>query len=435
MKRVAVPGIIALLCTALAASAAEVRDLRLWRAPDHTRLVLDLSEPVKHQLLQLDNPRRLVIDMERTQMRAGYDDLPLQTTPITGLRHGIRSGHDLRLVLELSAAVTPKSFLLGPAGGASDRLVLDLYDRERGSEAPAATKVARSDERRDVVIAIDAGHGGEDPGAIGPGGLYEKKVVLAISRELKRLFDAQEGFKATLIRSGDYYIAHRRRRELARERRADLFVSVHADAFRDKRARGASVYALSTRGATSTTASYLAEKENAADLIGGANIAELDNTLAFALADMSMGWTLESSLTLGASVLGELGEVARLHKKQVEQAAFLVLKSPDIPSILVETGFISNPEEARRLNDASYRRRLAASMHRGIVHWFETHPPDGTLLAWRREHGYQKYTIVRGDTLSEIAARFKVSVATLKRVNELRGNRILIGQTLRIPAG
>lgn len=427
--------ILLLLLAASAVPATELRELRLWRAPDHTRLVLDLSGPVEHRLLELPDPPRIAIDLRRTRLATSYNGLPLADTPIARLRHGIRDGYDLRLVLELRASVDPRTFLLGPAGGAGDRLVIDLFDRESAGAAPRVTRSARSDERRDLVVAIDAGHGGEDPGALGPGRLREKQVALEVARELHRLFEAEPGYAPTLIRSGDYYVSLRGRRELARKRRADLFVSVHADAFRDARARGASVYALSISGATSTTASYLAQKENAADLIGGASMADMDNTLAFALADMSMGWTLETSLNVGDSVLRELGQVARLHKRRVEQAGFAVLKSPDIPSILVETGFISNPDEARRLASAAYRRRLAASIHRGIVGWYEAHPPDGTLLAWRREHGVTEYTIVRGDTLSEIAARFRVSVATLKRFNDLRSNRIMVGQTLRIPAG
>lgn len=413
--------------------AVEVRDVRLWRAPDHTRLVLDLSGPVEHRLLLLDNPSRVVLDLSDTTLAAKYDDLPLGNTPIRQLRSGVRDGTGLRLVLDLRATVTPKSFALRATDQAPDRLVIDLFDESSPSPEPSVKKSAHSDERRNIVIAIDAGHGGEDPGASGPGRLREKQVVLEIAKELHKLFEKQPGFSPTLIRSGDYYISLRGRRDLARKREADMFVSVHADAFRDKRARGASVYALSTSGATSTTASYLAQKENAADLIGGVSLSDKENTLALTLADLSMTSTLDSSLNVGASVLSEVGRVARLHKKQVEQAGFAVLKSPDIPSILVETGFISNPEEARRLADASYRRKLASSIHRGIVDWFSAHPPPGSLLAFQREQGAREYIIIRGDTLSGIAQRFSVNVATLRQLNGLRDNRILVGQTLRIP--
>jgi N-acetylmuramoyl-L-alanine amidase len=426
-------GFALLFVTAQAAQAAQVRDVRLWRAPDHTRLVLDLSAPVEHRLLILDNPRRVVLDLTDATLATAYDDLPLDNTPIRTLRSGVRNGADLRLVLDLRAAVAPKSFALRATDQASDRLVIDLFDQDQGNAEPSVKKSAHSDERRDVIIAIDAGHGGEDPGASGPGGLREKQVVLEISQELRRLFEKEPGFNPTLIRSGDYYISLKGRRDLARKREADMFISVHADAFRDKRARGASVYALSTSGATSTTARYLAQKENAADLIGGVSLSDKEDTLALTLADLSMTSTLDSSLNVGSSVLGNLGRVARLHKKQVEQAGFAVLKSPDIPSILIETGFISNPDEAKRLADSAYRRKLAQSIHRGVVGWFSAHPPPGSLLAWQREQGAREYTIVRGDTLSDIASRFNVSLGELRQLNGLSTNRILVGQTLRIP--
>jgi N-acetylmuramoyl-L-alanine amidase len=414
--------------------AADVSELRLWRAPDHTRLVLDMSGPAPHRLMELDNPRRIVVDVNDTALRANLDDLPLEGTPISAVRSGVRNGDDLRLVLDLREHVRPRSFALKATERAADRLVIDLYDLTPEAAAPTAVKRASSDDRRDVIIAIDAGHGGEDPGALGPGRIKEKEVVLEIAKELHRLFRATPGFSPTMIRTGDYYISLKGRRDLARRRQADMFVSVHADAFRDARARGASVFALSTRGATSTTASYLAQRENAADLLGGVSLADKEDTLAMTLADLSMTATLDSSLNIGTSVLGEVGGFARLHKRQVEQAGFAVLKSPDIPSILVETGFISNPEEARKLSTESYRRRMAAAIHEGIVGWFQIHPPTGTLLAYQREQGLREYTIVSGDTLSGIAARFNTSVASIKRFNDLQGSQILIGQTLRIPA-
>ncbi|WP_439107376.1 N-acetylmuramoyl-L-alanine amidase [Congregibacter sp.] len=429
--------LILLLCATpslLHAKAIEVKDLRLWRAPDHTRLVLDLSGPTEHRLLELQNPRRLVVDVTDALLVAEIASLELEKTPISRIRSGVREGDDLRLVLDLSEAVRPRSFALKASEVADHRLVIDLYDLETEVAAPAVKKSARSSDRRDIVIAIDAGHGGEDPGASGPGRLREKQVVLEIAKELHSLFKADPGFAPTLIRSGDYYVSLKGRRDLARKRQADMFVSIHADAFRDKRARGASVYALSTRGATSTTASYLAQRENAADLLGGVSLGDKEDALAMTLADLSMTATLDSSLNLGASVLGEMNQFARLHKNQVEQAGFAVLKSPDVPSILVETGFISNPEEAKKLASASYRRRMARAIHTGIVQWFRGHPPPGSLLAHLRDAGEQEYTIVGGDTLSGIAQRFNVNVNLLSQYNNLRNSKILVGQTLRIPA-
>ncbi|MEM7691437.1 MAG: N-acetylmuramoyl-L-alanine amidase [Pseudomonadota bacterium] len=416
-----------------ATDGAEVRDLRLWRAPDHTRLVLDMDGPAEHRLIELSDPRRVVIDVQNTKLLASTKGLELANTPIVQVRSGVRNGTDLRLVLDLRKQIRPRSFTLNATENSADRLVVDLYDFAESTSEPRVTKRAERTERRPIVIAIDAGHGGEDPGALGPGRLREKVVVLEIARELHRLFQKDRGFTPTLIRSGDYYVSLYGRRDLARKRQADMFVSIHADAFRDRRARGASVYALSTRGATSTTASYLAQRENEADLVGGVSLSGKEDALALTLADLSMTATLDSSLNVGASVLEEMDSIARLHKKQVEQAGFIVLKSPDVPSILVETGFISNPEEARKLADPAYRGRMAAAIHRGIVSWFRSHPPPGSLLAYERDKTPRRYTIARGDTLSEIALRFNVTVALLKQYNDLPGNRILVGQTLQIP--
>ena len=283
------------------------------------------------------------------------------------------------------------------------------------------------------TVVIDAGHGGEDPGALGPGRVREKDVVLAIAKELSALFKADTGFQSTMIRSGDYYVSLRGRRDLARKRQADLFVSIHADAFKRKQANGASVYALSTRGATSTAASYLAKRENAADLVGGVTLSDKDDLLAGVLADLSMTSTLDTSLKLGDKVLRNVDDVARLHKKNVEQAGFAVLKSPDIPSILVETGFISNPQESKKLATRSYQKRMAHAIHRGIRDWFLAHPPSGTLLAWQKKQGGQQYVIARGDTLSAIAQRFSISLADLKSYNSITSSKIMVGQKLTIP--
>jgi N-acetylmuramoyl-L-alanine amidase len=416
--------------------AAEVRDVRLWRAPDHTRIVFDLSAPVAHSLISLENPDRIVVDIDDIQLQASLDKLKLDDTPITGIRSGIREGRDLRVVFDVNARVEPRSFALKANAQAGDRLVVDLYDRAGHSPGaePAIKKRIDTGGRRDIIVAIDAGHGGEDPGALGPGKLREKDVVLAIARELYSLLEQDSGFKPTLVRSGDYYVSLKGRRDIARERQADLFVSIHADAFTRPQAHGASVYALSTKGATSTMASYLAQRENAADLVGGVSLSDKDDVLAGVLADLSMTSTLDTSLKLGSTVLSRMDAIAKLHKSNVEQAGFAVLKSPDVPSILVETGFISNPAEARNLSTRSYQQKMARAIHTGIRDWFSLHPPAGTLLAWQKQQGGQQYTIARGDTLSGIAQRFNVSVNDLKHVNGLSDTRIMIGQTLKIPA-
>ena len=421
------------LASVLTVSAADVNAVRLWRAPDHTRVVLDLSEAAEFSTLSLENPERFVVDLSQSRLTASLTALPLEGTPLSGVRSGIRQGADLRLVFDLSASVRTSVFLLPPNDTTGHRVVIDLFDKTPTEEPEPVLSVESLESRRDIVIAIDPGHGGEDPGALGPGGLREKTVVLQIARRLENQLAKIPGFKPMLVRTGDYYVSLKNRRDKARALEADLFVSIHADAFREKSARGASVYALSTRGATSTTAQYLADTENAADLVGGVELAEMDPMLAGVLADLSMTGTLDASLNLGALILEQIDGVARLHKKRVEQAGFAVLKSPDVPSLLIETGFISNPGEAERLATPAYQDKMARAIRRGIQSWFARQPPPGTLLAWQREQGGREVTIAAGDTLSEIAERYGVTVASIKTNNGLSRDMIYVGQTLVIP--
>ena len=434
MSRAWIGAILVFLLTATTAIAGDVHEVRLWRAPDHTRVVFDLTGPAEHKIFVLQNPTRIVLDVQDTRLKTNLSDLTLTDTPIRQVRSAARDGDDLRIVMDMSASVDPRSFSLKANQQAGDRLVVDLYDKTATAAKPAVRKTATQDSKRNIIIAIDAGHGGEDPGALGPGRRREKDVVLAIAREVNALFKADVGFTPTLIRSGDYYVSLKGRRDLARKRQADLFVSIHADAFKRKEANGASVYALSTRGATSTAARYLAQRENAADLVGGVSLSDKDDMLAGVLADLSMTSTLDTSLQVGAQVLRNVDNVARLHKKNVEQAGFAVLKSPDIPSILVETGFISNPTEAKRLATSSYQKKMARAIHSGIKSYLLAHPPSGTLVAWNKAQGGTQYTIARGDTLSGIAQRFNVSLSTLKSTNGISGSTIRIGQKLTIPA-
>ena len=430
MSRAWIGAILGLLA-ASSAWAVEVHEVRLWRAPDHTRIVFDLTGPAEHKLIVLDKPSRIVLDMENTTLKTNLAALQLDKTPVSRIRSGVREGDDLRVVLEISSVVNPRSFALKANEQAGDRLVLDLYDQQ--TKTPAVKKSVKQSAKRDIIIAIDAGHGGEDPGALGPSRLREKDVVLAIAKELNALLKADKGFQPSMIRTGDYYVSLKGRRDLARKRQADLFVSIHADAFKRKEANGASVYALSTSGATSTAARYLAQRENSADLVGGVSLSDKDDVLAGVLADLSMTSTLDTSLKLGDKVLRNVDTVAKLHKQRVEQAGFAVLKSPDIPSILVETGFISNPGEAKKLGTSSYQKKMARAIHRGIRDWFLAHPPSGTLIAWQNQQQGRQYTIARGDTLSGIAQRFNVSLADLKSRNSISGSKIRVGQTLTIP--
>lgn len=452
-------GMIIGLCLLMSGllQAADIQNVRIWRAPDNTRLVFDLTGPADHTLFTLSSPERIVIDVTGASFSAATNGLPLDGTPLTGVRSAPRDASSLRVVLDLSQQVTAKSFALPPNQQYGHRLVIDLFDNDQPRERislpapdvavplPPTTTPRAATETGDrlIVIALDAGHGGEDPGAIGPGGVREKEVVLAISRELKRLIDAEPGFKGELVRTGDYFIPLRRRTEIARKHNADLFVSVHADAFTRASAFGASVYALSDRGATSETARLLADRENRSDLIGGVGGVSLDNkdqVLASVLLDLSMTATLSASLDVGQQVLAAVGKITPLHKRRVEQAGFMVLKSPDIPSILVETGFISNPGEARKLVTRSHQQALARAMHTGIRDYFHRYPPPGTKLAALKAGGRlqvarpAEHTVSRGDTLSVIANRYGVSVASLREANQLGGDQIRIGQTLKVPA-
>ncbi len=414
--------------------AATVKDVRLWRAPDHTRVVLDLSAPVSHKVITLANPNRIVIDIDDSSLQANTQSVDLQNSPVRRIRTGIKDKNDLRVVLDINSQVKPRSFLLKANQQYGDRLVIDLYDKEK--QANKVIKHVNDQDRRDIVIAIDAGHGGEDPGASGPNRLREKHVVLAIAKELNYLLKQTKGYKPVMIRTGDYYVGLQKRRELARKAQADLMVSIHADAFRDHRAHGASVYALSRKGASSAMAKVLADDANDSDLVGGVSLGDKDDVLAGVLADLSMSASLDASLQVGGDVVRHMGKIARLHSKRVEQANFSVLRSPDVPSILVETGFISNPGEAKKLATKEYQRKMARAIFNGISNHFSQSPPPDTYLAWqkRNRETVVEYTIARGDTLSGIAQRYEVSVASILKQNDLSSSMIRVGQKIIIPS-
>lgn len=420
------------------AAQTTIKDVRVRPSPERTRMVFDVSSPVEHKIFSLENPSRLVIDIEDTRREASLDSIDLEDTPIRRLRSAQRNGNDLRVVLDLREAVKPRSFVLKPILQYGDRLVIDLYTKAQRSSVVRRVD-GLADEMRDVVIAIDAGHGGDDPGAVGYGSLYEKDVVLSIAQSLATLLEKEPGYKPILVRRGDYFLGLRERTEIARGNEADVFLSIHADAFMTPEAKGASVYALSQSGATSETARWLAEKENRADLIGGAggvSLGDKDDLLAGVLLDLSMTASLSASLDMGQRVLNAIRPISRLHKRQVEQAAFSVLKSPDIPSLLIETGFISNPQEARKLGSKAHQQAMAEAIFYGIKRYLDENPPAGSYLAWKKHSQDEKlksYEIVRGDTLSDIAVKHRVSTEKIKRVNGLNGDTIKIGQVLKIP--
>jgi len=423
--------LLLLLSLPLAAQTVQIKNLRIWAAPDHVRLVFDTSAPVNHSLFSLKQPNRLVIDIDNARLSGKMPKIKADDPVIRRLRSASREQGTLRVVLDLKGRVKPKSFVLKPNKKYGNRLVVDLYTGETGRGAGIkAVKTLNSSGLRDLVIAVDAGHGGEDPGALGKRGTREKRVVLAIARRLVALINKQEGMRAVLVRKGDYYLGLRKRMQLARRERADLFVSIHADAFRDPRVRGSSVYTLSQRGASSEAARWLAESENSADLVGGVKLEDKDDVLASVLLDLSQTATRQASHQVAREVFSQLKRLGKTHKRSVQQAGFMVLKSPDIPSILVETAFISNPNEERRLKDPAHQQKIARAILKGISAHFTRNPLPGTIMA---QHAPREHVISRGDTLGQIAQQYQVSLNTLRSANKLNSDRIRIGQVLRIP--
>lgn len=438
------------LLVSFAASAASVEEVRVWRAPDHTRLVFDLSGEVEYKLFTLSNPARVVIDIEGSSLSGDLSRLDFNDSPINGMRSAIRDGDTLRMVIDLTVAVEPRSFTLAPNSELGDRLVVDLYDEAPSSSAPRNTNTVssnsnsapRSDERRNIIVAISAGHGGEDPGGIGyDGKLREKNITLKIARALFDQLERMPGYTPIMIRDGDYYVELQRRSEIAREKRADLFVAVHTDWYRTSRASGLTIYALSGDRADRENSRRVAQKENNADLLGGVggdlDLSSWDDDVALTLVSLQMAWSMEQSLIAGTRVLESLDGVTRLRRDKVQQASLEVLKSPDIPSMLIETGYLTNPDEARRLNTSAFQQKLARGIAQGVMNYFYDAPPEGSLVAWQKENGIVPlpgtYVVKRGDSLSVIAQRYNVSLAALKSANSISSNTIRVGQELSIP--
>jgi len=371
--------LVSAFCVASGARAVELRDIRLWAGPDSTRVVLDLSGSAAHELLVLRNPDRLVLDVPGLRLKAGAHAKPGGAGAVKRVRFAREPGGTMRVVLDLAYSVRAKSFLTAPNQRYGYRLVVDLASGAKGT-TPVRAEHAPP-EARDLIIAIDAGHGGDDPGAIGKNGTREKDVVLAIAKEVARRVDAEPGMRAVLTRNGDYFLELRERMQRARAQQADLFVSIHADSIADRRVDGSSVYILSQRGASDEAARWLAERENASDLIGGVSLDDKDDVLASVLLDLSQSAALSASETAAMSVLRELSQVGEVRKHQVQQARFMVLKSPDIPSMLVETAYISNPEEELRLRERSHQAMIAAAIQRGVHDYFYANPPPGTRIA------------------------------------------------------
>ncbi len=373
----------AMLLLAPRSYGSDIDSARIWPAEDYTRLTLESKKPLQQKLLLVEHPDRLVLDIEGVEMNAALKELPSkvgQDDPyIKSIRLGRYKPGVIRIVLDLKTKVSPQIFSLKPIADYENRLVLDIYPSQDAmmkllSTNPKPEAPKRDTARRPIVIAVDAGHGGEDPGAHGLHGSLEKNVTLAIAKRLKSLIDDDPDMHAVLTRDGDYFIPLHGRVVKARRAKADLFVSIHADASPSRDARGSSVFALSERGATSVAARWLAKRENESDLIGGVDLSVKDPYLAKTLLDLSQTASINDSLRLGKDVLRELHAFNPLHSGMVEQAGFAVLKAPDIPSILVETAFISNPDEERRLDDPDYQKKIAEAIFEGIKHYFSQNP-------------------------------------------------------------
>lgn len=457
-----------------AAQRESVNNLRLWHSPDNTRIVFDVSATLQHQAFQLSSPARLVVDLNQADLKVKLPEIDPENQHIKAIRYGRPTAGVLRVVFELRSPVKFTSFILSPNELYGHRLVVDVSSREKEAEVKsdefaeqeshtsvssedtvgephqstpstsrsAQTSVEPATQR--YIVAIDAGHGGDDPGAIGFRGTREKKLTLSIAKKLKKKIDDHPNMEAVMVRTGDYYIQLTERRQKARFQDADIFISIHADAFTKKSANGMSVFALSQRGATSAMAKTLAEKENASDLIGGVSLADKDDVLAKVLVDLSMTNTISESVNLGGRVLKELGKLGRLHSKRVEQASFVVLKSPDMPSILVETGFITNPGDEKRLRSTSFQNKLANAIYTAVSDYFDQTPYasrsryespsiDGEVDSGNST-GYSRYKVRRGDTLSTIAERFGITLKELKRLNNIQHDTAMLGVLLKVPA-
>jgi N-acetylmuramoyl-L-alanine amidase len=432
LHRVGIP-LLLLASSAAIAQSAFLKDIRIWASPDGTRVVLDLSAPAGYTMFSLEGPDRVVIDLEQTGADIPKLQLPAGSGAVSAIRLGKRGAGGLRVVLDVNAAVEPKSFLTPPNATYGHRLVVDLGLQ---NVPLPPVKVANGDGQRDIVIAVDAGHGGEDPGAIGKAGTREKTVALAVAKRLAERIDEEPGMRAVLTRTGDYFVKFETRIARARDAKADLFVSIHADAFANRAVRGSSVYVLSTRRASSEAARMLADRENAADLIGGVSLHDKSDVLASVLFDLSQNAAISASREAASRVLAELDHVGQLKLSNVQHASLIVLTSPDVPSMLVETAYISNPDEERRLRDRDYQGKLAGAIHAGVRRYFYDNPPPGTqiaLLAARERGQALRHVVSSGETLDDVAGRYAVSAEALRNQNKLGDQPLQSGTILEIP--
>lgn len=432
---------IFLLCFVLVspvfAAKNQVNGIRIWPSPTNTRVVLDVKAQPDFTYFSLSNPQRLVVDLKNAANNVNLSKLSNDSKLLRQIRQSKpKAKNAIRLVLDLNKAVRAQVFALPPTQPYGNRLVIDLTDLEQSQNIVKDQQSAT--RNRNIVIAIDAGHGGEDPGSIGSAGSFEKNVTLSISKMLAKKVNAESGMSAALTRTGDYYVGLSKRPERARKSKADLLVSIHADAFTTPQPSGASVWVLSMNRAESELGRWMERSERHSELLGGA--AEIiqdtanERYLTQALLDMSMDHSLTTSYQVSRDILRQLKGVTKLHKKTPQAASLAVLTAPDIPSVLVETGFISNPREEKNLNWAKYRQQLADAIFTGIRKHFKATPPDGTL--WANQKAIKRtHRVVSGESLSLLAKRYNVTVRAIKDANNLRSDLVRIGQVLTIPSG
>ena len=418
------------------AAQTKVKALRIYSNDTRTRLIFDVSQTLEHKIFQLNKPHRLVIDFSNAVLNKKLTPSLKKHALLKRIRAAARNKKDLRVVIELHDRVIPRSFTLKPNKKYGHRLVIDLPNTKQTyvKKHNKKTKSLKTGipPYKPFIVAVDAGHGGKDPGAHGKHGTLEKKVVFQIAQKLTKLINKQPGMQAFMVRKGDYFISLRERMQIARKMNADLFVSIHADAVKDSKVTGASVFTLSRRGASSEAARWLAKQENAADLIGGITLDDKDDVLASVLLDLSQTASQDISQLVAKEVLKNFASIGRLHANNVQKAGFMVLKSPDIPSILVETAFISNPSEERRLKSKHYQYKMAKAIQKGILSYTQKH----NIASNRVGHKTRIHKISRGETLLGIALKYGVTLDQLKQANTIaRSNKIKIGQVLAIPLG
>ena len=428
--------LVALLWCSTAAAGETIDSVRVWPAPDKTRIVFDLGDAPSHSYFTLydSKPYRLVIDFRHTRNQVNLDAVDFDSLMVERIRTSTPpQATTTRIVLELSRQVKPTIFPLPPNERYGHRLVVDIPGQSVREER--ITRTVDGMAERPVIVAIDAGHGGEDPGSIGPSGLYEKNITLPVAKKLADLINADPAMKAVLVRTGDYGVQLNQRNRIARRERADIFISIHADAFTSPQPRGASVWVLSRRRANTELGRWLENREQHSELLGGAGEVLSTNGgdpyLARTLLDMSIDSSMSGGFEVANILLNRLGSITRVHRREPQAASFAVLNSPDIPSVLVELGFISNPQEEQQLRSASHQQRLAQALYDGTREFFTRYPVEGTILANQRVH---QHRVESGESLSLIAQRYRTTVRAIQQHNNLSGTVLRVGQVLEIPS-